>query len=125
MPFSPDVIPERPNPRVCCNCAAPVGDKAKSDALHVDEGDPQSEHRTWCPACFVTHRAQMEPGRWKSTIAVQCLSDSCGWKSVSWTFDPREVTRCPRCGCSRTKVLTAAALVVQAIRVATAASRAV
>lgn len=110
-PKAPDVVVKSDaSIHKCCNCSRPLGDMAKTDRMVVDDGAPDKS-RPWCPACFVAHRAPMEPDRWKAVYAVGCQNPVCGWSSVVFGAKLNELVQCPKCGSPRTKMLIAPALI--------------
>lgn len=73
----------------CCNCHCPVGSGPKVLPVSVDKNDDE-DRETWCPTCFVYHRAPLEPGRWPAIAPLQCLA--CG--TTCLTFGPMRCTSC-------------------------------
>lgn len=92
----------------CIHCQHPVGLSEGVIPFHATDEDGTSE--TWCPQCFVWHRAPMEPERFPERVAnthtgfraIRCTSPKCGLESV----DPG-IGRCLHCGCSSLTVLRA------------------
>lgn len=91
----------------CVKCSTPLGVEAKEIPFNVAPvagGDPES----WCPQCFVWHRAPQEPERFPSReiavrggfVAVRCTHPPCGVASV----DPG-TGRCLQCNCGYVREL--------------------
>lgn len=90
----------QPKPPTCCNCHLVCGDAVKVSPMFVDDDahtQDNPSYKCWCPTCFVSKRAPMEPERFgRSIVAVRC--SACGWTSVA-----SGRLACPRCGCIRVR----------------------
>lgn len=76
-----DVITKKAkSPNACCNCSKSVGDAAKVMSVSVLPADGEGELETWCPTCFVYHRAPLEQDRWGVIFAAKC--GRCGVESL-------------------------------------------
>lgn len=86
----------------CINCHHPVGVEEGEIPFHVSDVDAEGPAETWCPQCFVHHRAPLEPERFLTYDgigrggfrATMCTNPKCGLKAV----DPG-IGRCMHCGC--------------------------
>lgn len=106
---SPTVISKKSSsPNTCCNCSAAVGEKAKVLPVRVKQADGEGEPETWCPACFVHHRAPLEPGRWPAVHAAKCAR--CDVTSVLHGH----ANKCGQCRSSALVLLPSPLVVAQA-----------
>ncbi len=68
----------------CVNCHADVGPGTKVIPFSVNEdgGQGGGKPETWCPTCFVTHRAILEPQRFHPGRYAAIHCNACGFTSV-------------------------------------------
>jgi len=105
------IVKKSSSPAECCNCHKQVGEKAKVfpvRASAADAPDVGSAVETWCPNCFVYHRAPLEPGRWHNVFCVQC--GNCGTQSLLYGHR----ATCPACASNALVVLPPAPVIARA-----------
>ena len=65
----------------CVACNKPIGDGPKRAPVHVSDGVAQE---VFCPLCFVSTRAPMEPRRFAPWLYAAVRCSLCGWESVDF-----------------------------------------